>query len=121
MPNVALVDLTPGGFEPVLEAPAEPVPAAEGEAAAAAPNTALSGLAGATSKWQIEYADVREDRVIFYGEVTSDFSEITYRIKATNSGRFIVPPAYAESMYERAVQARSSGGQQITVQTPARK
>lgn len=119
--NVALVDLMPGGFEPVLDTPSEPAPS-EGQqdgsvkSGAQAANTALAGLSGARSNWNIEYADVREDRVVFYGAISQDFSEITYRIKATNSGRFMVPPAYAESMYERGVQARSVGGQSLTVE-----
>ncbi|MBS0308827.1 MAG: alpha-2-macroglobulin family protein, partial [Proteobacteria bacterium] len=120
VPNVALVDLMPGGFEPVLDTPSEP------DQSEAKPSTdkdkdskvALAGLAGARSNWNIEYADVREDRVVFYGTVNQDFSEISYRIKATNSGRFIVPPAYAEAMYERATQARSLGGQFLTVEPP---
>ncbi|MEO6922120.1 MAG: alpha-2-macroglobulin [Collimonas sp.] len=128
VPNVALVDLTPGGFEPVLDTPAEPeAGAADGSDVASsdqnsvAPKTALAGLAGAKSNWNITYADVREDRVVFYGTVGKDFSEITYRIKATNSGRFTVPPAYAESMYERNVQARSAAGQSLTVNAPDKK
>jgi uncharacterized protein YfaS (alpha-2-macroglobulin family) len=120
VPNVALIDLMPGGFEPVLETAA--APAQEGAAAAApAQTSALPGLAGGRSTWQIHYADAREDRVVFYGNVTADFSELSYRIKATNSGRFVVPPAYAESMYERGVQARSAGGQSITVDSPGKK
>ena len=35
--------------------------------------------------------------------------EFVYRIKATNAGTYIVPPAYGESMYDRTVQARSLG------------
>jgi uncharacterized protein YfaS (alpha-2-macroglobulin family) len=116
--NVALVDLMPGGFEPVLETPAPPTPPGE---TAPASTTSLPGLAGGKSTWQIHYADVREDRVVFYGNVTTDFSELSYRIKATNSGRFVLPPAYAESMYERGVQARSAGGQVITVEAPGKK
>jgi alpha-2-macroglobulin len=122
VPNVALVDLLPGGFEPVLDTPSEPVAdgaAAKDDAAKTVPaaqSIAMSGLAGARSDWTIEAADVREDRVVFYGTVSQNFGEITYRIKATNSGRFIVPPAYAESMYERGVQARSVGGQSLTVE-----
>jgi uncharacterized protein YfaS (alpha-2-macroglobulin family) len=120
VPNVALIDLMPGGFEPVLETAA--APAQEGATAAApAQTSALPGLAGGRSTWQIHYADVREDRVVFYGNLTADFSELSYRIKATNSGRFVVPPAYAESMYERGVQARSAGGQSITVDSPGKK
>lgn len=115
VPNVALVDLMPGGFEPVLDTAAPP--AADGHAE----SHALPGLAGSSSTWKIHYADVREDRVVFYGHVGSDFSELSYRIKATNSGRFVVPPAYAESMYERGVQARSAGGNTITVTAPGKK
>jgi uncharacterized protein YfaS (alpha-2-macroglobulin family) len=33
----------------------------------------------------------------------------------------MVPPAYAESMYERGVQARSAGGTIITVAAPGKK
>jgi uncharacterized protein YfaS (alpha-2-macroglobulin family) len=124
VPNVALIDLMPGGFEPVLEtAPSTPdgQPAPPAAAAGAGAGTPLPGLAGGRSTWQVHYADVREDRVVFYGSVSADFSELSYRIKATNSGRFIVPPAYAEALYERGVQARSAGGQSITVATPAKK
>jgi uncharacterized protein YfaS (alpha-2-macroglobulin family) len=118
--NVALVDLMPGGFEPVLETAAAPAPDGAASGADTA-NRAVAGLAGSRSTWQIHYADVREDRVVFYGHVSADFSEVSYRIKATNSGRFVVPPAYAESMYERGVQARSVGGNVITVAAPGKK
>ncbi|WP_426192439.1 alpha-2-macroglobulin [Massilia sp. DWR3-1-1] len=122
--NVALVDLMPGGFEPVLDTTAAPTPddaAAAGATAGAAPAPpGLPGLAGSKSSWQVRYADVREDRVVLYGAVTTDAHEVSYRIKATNSGRFSVPPAYAESLYERGVRARSAGGQFITVQAPGK-
>ncbi len=55
-------------------------------------------------------ADVREERVVLYGTVTSQVSEYRYRIRATNVGTFVVPPAYGESLYERDVQARSMPG-----------
>ncbi|MBI1889729.1 MAG: alpha-2-macroglobulin [Burkholderiales bacterium] len=121
--NVALVDLMPGGFEPILDTPSEPSSSDTARAGSARnqQKPSLAGLSGARSNWNIEYADVREDRVVFYGTVTQDFSEITYRIKATNSGRFLTPPAYAESMYERSVQARSAGGQNMTVEPPPKK
>ena len=57
--------------------------------------------------WRPDYADVREDRIVVYGSVGSDAQEFIYRIRATNSGTFVVPPAYGESMYEREVQGRS--------------
>jgi alpha-2-macroglobulin len=47
---------------------------------------------------------------VLYGVVSKDIQEFAYRIKATNTGTFVVPPAYGESMYDRGVQARSLGG-----------
>jgi hypothetical protein len=68
-----------------------------------------------SSTWKPEYADVREDRVVIYGAATPDVREFVYRIKPSNAGTFIVPPAYGESMYDRRVQARSAGGATLTV------
>ena len=110
--DVAIVDLLPGGFEPVLQVAATATEARidasteaiEGEGAAQA--SAWANPLGMTG-WQPTYADIREDRVVFYGAVSNTVSEFTYKIKATNSGQFIVPPAYAESMYNRLLQARS--------------
>jgi len=126
IPSAVLVDLVPGGFEPVLDTPSEAVPEFEGSSDEEAGNqggnriaqnrgSALAGLAGSASNWNIEYADVREDRVVFYGTINKDVSEVSYRIKATNAGHFVIPPAYGEAMYERSLQARSAGGQSITV------
>jgi alpha-2-macroglobulin len=104
--DVAIVDLLPGGFEPVLQAAAtatdSSAEAGEGAAQASGWVNPL-GMGG----WQATYADIREDRVVFYGAVSNTVSEFTYKIKATNSGQFVVPPAYAESMYNRLLQARS--------------
>ena len=63
------------------------------------------------------YADFREDRNVFYVGVTPELSTIVYRIKATNTGTFTVPPAYGEGMYERDFNARSAAGS-ITVVKP---
>jgi alpha-2-macroglobulin len=124
--NVALIDLLPGGFEAVLNSAVETVSlvdaqagAGEGEGDADAPEqasySALSGLNAATSTGQIEHADVREDRVVFYADVNKDVAEISYRIKATNVGTFVIPPAFAESLYERNLQGRSQTGKTLTV------
>ena len=103
VPNVALVDLLPGGFEPVLNPIDAPnvQPARKG---------AFVNRLGNVGGWNVEYADVREERVVLYGTVNANVSEYRYRIRATNVGTFIVPPAYGESMYERDVQARSLPG-----------
>ena len=44
-------------------------------------------------------------------------SGTVYRIKATNTGTFTVPPAYGEGMYDRGFNARSAAGG-ITVTAP---
>jgi uncharacterized protein YfaS (alpha-2-macroglobulin family) len=63
------------------------------------------------------FADFREDRNVFYVGVTPELSTIVYRIKATNTGTFTVPPAYGEGMYDRDFNARSAPGS-ITVLKP---
>ncbi len=87
-----VVDVLPGGFEPILD-------------------DAASRAAGGA--WQPDYVDVREDRVIAFGPIGPAMRELTYRIRATTAGRFTVPPAYAESMYDPAAQARSLGAQVV--------
>ncbi len=107
--NVAIVDLLPGGFEPVIQPP--PADSGEGDS-----NAWRSPIGLSSSTWSPEYADIREDRVVIYGEATPDVREFVYRIRATNAGRFQVAPVYAESMYDRKIQARSSGGTVLEVQ-----
>ena len=120
--HVAVVDLLPGGFEPVLEshplaaqaqaeAELEEGGEAEGEGGAGPPPSAgatASALPIGTeaSTWRPELADVREDRVVLYGPVGPEAREFVYRVKATNRGTFAGPPAFAESMYDRSVKAR---------------
>ena len=49
--------------------------------------------------------DVREDRVIFYGAFDTSVKELEYKVKLTAAGNFVVPPAFAESMYDRSIKA----------------
>ena len=93
LPNVAIVDLLPGGFEVVMDS---------------LPRSGGSG-------WSPEYVDIREDRVVFFGSVDSTVREFSYRIKATNKGQYQIPPVFAESMYDRTVQARGLGAK-LTVE-----
>ena len=46
-----------------------------------------------------------------FGTIGATTRELTYRIRATTAGRFVVPPAYAESMYDPAAQARAAAAQ----------
>jgi alpha-2-macroglobulin len=86
--NVALVDLLPGGFEVV--------------SSSLAPG--ISSING------VDYVEVREDRAVFYATVPAETLEITYQIKSCNRGNFVVPPVFAESMYDRNLKARGLGG-----------
>ncbi len=110
--NIAIIDLLPGGFEPVLQPPKVAEEAAEGEGDHTAPATPTwqSPIGTSGSTWAPEYADVRDDRVVIYGTATRNVQEFIYRVRATNAGNFVVPPAYGESMYDRTVQALSLGG-----------
>lgn len=59
------------------------------------------------STWTPDYGDVREDRVVLYGNVGNEVMEFIYAIRATNIGSFTVPPLQGEGMYDRSVMARS--------------
>lgn len=98
--SVAMTDLLPGGFEPVQS---------RDENGAA---TTVTGPA-------LEFADVREDRVVLYVSATADVQTYSFRIRATNVGEFGVPPAHAESMYDRTLLARSLSSRLVV--TSARK
>jgi uncharacterized protein YfaS (alpha-2-macroglobulin family) len=121
--DVAIVDLLPGGFEPVIQpAPVVTDQQADGNAQADEGGDSTvkasawrSPIGVGTSSWSLQYADVREDRVVLYGTALPDVGEFVYRIKATNAGKFIVPPAYGESLYDRRVQARTAGGVTLNV------
>jgi uncharacterized protein YfaS (alpha-2-macroglobulin family) len=107
--NVAVVDLLPGGFEPVVQQPGDPS-SEDGLSGPSAPTLRLG-----SSTFSPEYTDVREDRLVIYGVAMPDLQEYVYRIRATAAGKFVVPPAYGESMYDQRVQARSVGGQHLNV------
>ena len=113
-PEVAVVDLLPGGIEPVSELQLS----ADTSAAGVDPALMRRRAAVATlpvgvperSDWIPNHVDVREDRVLMYGEVTRDVRTFTYRVRATNAGTFQVPPAFAEGMYNRTLTGLSLGG-----------
>jgi uncharacterized protein YfaS (alpha-2-macroglobulin family) len=113
IPNVALTDLLPGGFEPVLRSAPAADSGASGRLAAAPPPDRF----GNGGDWRPEFADVRDDRIVLYGTLTKNLAEYSYRIRATNAGTFFVPPSYAESMYDRKLRARTAAGS-ITVKPP---
>lgn len=101
VPNVALVDLLPGGFE------LEP----EAQNAVPAPEASVVDAAGdSITHWLPQSVDRREDRLIAYGQFPAQASVYQYRIKATSRGSFVTPPVYAESMYDAAIKVRGLAG-----------
>ena len=86
-PQIAIVDLLPGGVEPVLDQ--QP---------------------SVLSDWQPQHIDMRDDRVIVYGDATKNIGSFVYRVRATNAGTFQSPPAFAEGMYNRTIVALSLAG-----------
>jgi uncharacterized protein YfaS (alpha-2-macroglobulin family) len=112
LPQLAVVDLLPGGVEAVLELR----PPADSSAPGADPATTGAG-AGALpiglpdkSNWRPEYVDVRDDRLVLYGDATKDAGTFVYRVRATNAGVFQAPPAFAEGMYDRTVTGLAMAG-----------
>jgi uncharacterized protein YfaS (alpha-2-macroglobulin family) len=125
---IAVVDLLPGGFEPVVQVKAkEPATASEGQEGEgegqehpegegdgeAATSFALPiALPGST--FETSYGDVREDRVVFYGTALAQVRELVYAARATNTGTYIVPPVMADALYDRSVLSRGVAGK-ITI------
>ena len=120
-PEVAIVDLIPAGFEiiaenhnPVIEGGGM---SGEGEEGFDEPYEYEEGAfmklllpkVYAQSKttlqpMETQFVEAREDRMILYVTVTPDLKEFSYRMKAISKGRFQVPPAFAEGMYNRELQ-----------------
>lgn len=86
--NIAIVDLLPGGFEIVP---------------------------GSIDRSKIDYADFREDRVILFTSAMPEVTELVYRIKSTNEGRYVVPAITANSMYNPTIVARGESGSILVV------
>lgn len=114
VPQIAVVDLLPGGVEPVLEL--QPLAdSSEGADPAAAPRRAAGfsalpiGLPD-KSTWVPQHIDVRDDRLVLYGDAVRDARAFVYRVRATNAGVFLAPPAFAEGMYDRKVTGLALGG-----------
>jgi len=85
--NVAVVDMLPGGFEVVVDS-----------------------VRDNYSDWYSDHKDIREDRVVVYGSFANQLTEISYQVRLTSSGSFIAPSAFATSMYNRSIQARTRPG-----------
>jgi len=96
MPNLAITEMLPGGFE--FAPPGEP-------------DSLRPGLA---TRQGTDYIDVREDRALIYLGLRPEGSlTLQYALRPTCAGTFVVPPPYAEDMYEAKVRANGTVGQLI--------
>lgn len=78
---VALTDLIPGGTEIITKN-------------------------GVNVPRAYEFHEFREDRAIIYLNLSNNYNEtIKYKIKMLSSGEYLVPPTYAESLYNRDITA----------------
>ena len=120
--QVAIVDLLPGGFEAVLQP--KPAPPVEEDCEEDCHGPDLASLqvplALPGSTLRPDHVELREDRVVLYATALDQVQEFRYTVRANNVGAFIVPPVYAESMYDRAVYAQGgpAGRLQVAAPTP---
>ena len=110
---VTVVDLLPGGVEPVYrsvpESDEDNSQYADEDYTDWSPRQAPVGEP-AMSDWLPDQVDVREDRVLIHGLVKRDVSTFVYRVRAVSVGEFGVAPAYAEGMFDKTLEARSKPG-----------
>lgn len=90
MRDVAVVLLIPGGFEIDLGE----------EGMAKRQSLPIAGKA----IWQPDYIDVQEDRLVLFGALDGGEKYFEYRLIPLNSGKFQVPPVFAEGMYDTEIQ-----------------
>ncbi|POZ49835.1 alpha-2-macroglobulin [Methylovulum psychrotolerans] len=122
--DIAIIDLLPGGIEPVLNSKnTQPETATangdpEKETESDADNQTEDGADtwqaplgdSKASTWQPSYMDVRDDRVVLYGSVGRSVGTFVYRVRAANAGLYAIPAPFAEGMYDRKLQARGTEG-----------
>lgn len=94
IPNVAVIDLVPGGFEVV-------------------PDSIKAGISDLRG---VDFVEVREDRVVLFGELTRETREWTWQLRPVSKGKFVVPPAFAEAMYDRRLKSHGVAGEIEVVQ-----
>jgi uncharacterized protein YfaS (alpha-2-macroglobulin family) len=114
VPQIAVVDLLPGGTEAALELQAasdsstpDADPAASRQRAG---RSALPIGLPDKSNWTPQHADVRDDRLVLYSDIGKDASTFVYRVRATNAGVFQAPPAFADGLYDPKTSDISQAG-----------
>lgn len=87
LPNVVVTDLLPAGFEVIR-----------------------SSVPRQSQRWQADYVDIREDRLVWYGSFSPQITELSYQVRVSAAGEFTVPVAAAEAMYDSRIRAQTAAG-----------
>jgi uncharacterized protein YfaS (alpha-2-macroglobulin family) len=97
--NVVVVDMLPAGFE--IENPRL--------------KTRGSLKFNPVSDFQAAYEDIRDDRMLMFTGAFSSPMTFSYTVRAVSPGKFVIPNAYAEAMYDPDVKAESYEGDYLVV------
>jgi len=73
---------------------------------------------GETADAPVTHRETREDRVLFYVDLDAAPRTWTCRLRAVNTGDFVLPPAQAEAMYDATLSARSESAR-LAVRQPS--
>jgi uncharacterized protein YfaS (alpha-2-macroglobulin family) len=105
--NIALTQIFAAGWEIHNDRLDEQ--GTNGERAGAAPRNPLEGSRDAT-RAQVDYADIRDDRVLqYFGLRAGESIRFTTRLNAAYRGRYYLPSVLVEAMYDAAKNARTRG------------
>jgi uncharacterized protein YfaS (alpha-2-macroglobulin family) len=104
--NALIVDQVPAGVE------IENVNLAQGEQ-----NTLNIGgidMRRAMQDARIKHQEFRDDRFVAAVRIESEMN-LFYRVRVVTPGRFVVPPTFAEDMYQPMIYGLAGGGEMVTV------
>ncbi|GHU03403.1 hypothetical protein FACS1894158_01740 [Betaproteobacteria bacterium] len=105
--NALIVDQVPAGVE------IENANIAQGEQ-----NTLKIGgidMRQAMQDTHIKHQEFRDDRYVAAARIEGEMN-LFYRVRVVTPGRFVVPPTYAEDMYQPMIYGLAGGGEIVTVE-----
>ena len=63
---------------------------------------------------RIKHVEFRDDRFVVAARLEGNMN-FFYRVRVVTPGKFVVPPTYAEDMYQPMVYGLAGGGEAVTV------
>lgn len=105
--NAMVVDHVPAGVE------IENLNIVEGERS----DLAIGGLSVAQSMQnpRIQHVEFRDDRFVVAARLEGE-TNFFYRVRVVTPGRFVVPPTYAEDMYQPMIYGLAGGDEFVTIE-----